>query len=146
MNLLCGGSIWKKVTRSARSRGGCESASRRSAQHSHRGHFTPPTCPKRMAPVIAPSTRQALRAFAAALGVPKTARRFKTTPKTLHALLGDDVIPRGTRHKVDDTLVRAAYDQGLPIAVIAARFECSDRTIRNSLQHTEPIGTELRPV
>ena len=92
--------------------------------------------PRRDIRPVPESTRLALRSLVAVRGVRGAAGYLKTSPEVIHAILGTRPLPRGTKPRVDDQAVRAAYDAGTPVAAIAAQWGCSERTVWRSLQRT----------
>jgi transposase-like protein len=101
--------------------------------------------PRHETPVVTDTTRTVLRSMVAVLGMEQTAQRLKTTPQVIHAALGTRPLPRGSKPRVDDVVVRQAYESQMTqsepsatarVAALAAQFGCSTRTIWRSLQRT----------
>jgi len=66
--------------------------------------------PHHETPVVTDATRTLLRSMVAVLGIQRTAQQLKTTPQVIHAALGTRPLPRGSKPRVDDTVVRQAYE------------------------------------
>ena len=94
-------------------------------------------------PVLDATTRAALPAHVAILGVQRTAKQLGLASRQIHALLGTKPLPRGTKPKiVSDMAVWNAYqaqEVGAMtvverVAILAAQFGCSPRTVWRSLE------------
>lgn len=68
------------------------------------------------------------------------ARRHRVSRAKLAILLGRPILPRGSaeRHVVlkHDDAIREAYDRGMPVKELAARYACTVRGICYSLDRT----------
>jgi transposase-like protein len=92
--------------------------------------------PRRDRPAPPEAVRLAIRSRVAVLGIQETARRIQQPIEVIHAILGTEPLPRGATPRVDDQMIRSAYDDGLPIKEIAAQAGVSRRSIERSLQRT----------
>jgi hypothetical protein len=92
--------------------------------------------PRRDLRPLPESTRLVLRSLVAVRGIRGAARTLKIAPEVVHAMLGSRPLPRGAKPRVDDPAVRAAYEAGTAVAAIARQWQCSERTVRRSLQRT----------
>jgi transposase len=91
---------------------------------------------RRDRPAPPEAVRMAIRSRVAVLGIQETARRIQQPAEVIHAILGTEPLPRGARPRVDDQMIRSAYDDGLSIKEIAAQAGVSRRSVERSLQRT----------
>ena len=93
-----------------------------------------------------PDIVAAIKVRVAACGVPQTARLLHITPQKIYALMGEQPRWRGTRRRLDDEAVRAAYEGGMSAAELAGAWQCSTRAIQRSLQRTYVRPGDETPV
>jgi hypothetical protein len=91
--------------------------------------------PRRHFPQL-PYPPGALRQLIRRKGMCAVAQSLGVATDVLYAAIERDPLPRGTKRRVDDAAVWAAYQAGVPIADMRVQFRCSDDTIRRSLRRS----------
>jgi hypothetical protein len=91
--------------------------------------------PRRQLPAL-PFTPGELRWLVRRKGVRAVARDLGVASDVLYAHMGSAPAPRGQKRVLNDDAVWAAYQSGIPVADLRAKFQCSREALLRSLRRS----------